>query len=86
MTAKTLNTPQPVAPAALRGRAVLVHIWDYTCINARDADGQAVLVVDKPRLYAITRNPDARPHTLRLEATARGLALFSFSFTTCVRP
>jgi thiol-disulfide isomerase/thioredoxin len=51
-----------------------------------DADGQAVLVVDRPRMYEIARNPDARPRRLRLEAAARGLALFSFSFTTCVRP
>ncbi|MCC7361682.1 MAG: redoxin family protein [Anaerolineales bacterium] len=50
-----------------------------------NADGQSVLVVDQPRMYALTRNPDARPHRLRLEAAGRGLALFSFSFSTCVK-
>ncbi len=28
-----LNTPQPLRLAGLRGRAVLVHIWDFTCLN-----------------------------------------------------
>ena len=28
-----LNTPRPPRLAGLRGRAVLVHIWDFTCIN-----------------------------------------------------
>jgi thiol-disulfide isomerase/thioredoxin len=28
-----LNTPQPIRLAELRGRAVLVHIWDFTCLN-----------------------------------------------------
>jgi len=28
-----LNTPQPLAMKALRGRAVLVDIWEYSCIN-----------------------------------------------------
>ena len=50
-----------------------------------DADGQPVLVVDKPRMYEIARNPDARPHRLRLETATRGLALFSFAFSTCVK-
>jgi thiol-disulfide isomerase/thioredoxin len=48
--------------------------------------GQPLLVVDKPRLYELVRNPDARPRRLRLEIQGRGLALFAFSFTTCVRP
>src|SRR5690349_19853038 len=28
-----LNTPHPLTLTGQRGRAVLVHIWDYTCIN-----------------------------------------------------
>jgi hypothetical protein len=48
--------------------------------------GRSYVVVDAPRLYQIARNPDAGPHVLRLEATARGLALFALSFSTCVQP
>lgn len=52
-----------------------------------DGAGQAVVVVDRPRMYELARNPDARPRRLRLatDGAARGLALFAFSFSTCVK-
>jgi hypothetical protein len=46
--------------------------------------GQARLRVDAPRMYQIARNPDDRPHELRLEAAGGGLAVFAFSFSSCV--
>ncbi|MEP7356503.1 MAG: redoxin domain-containing protein [Anaerolineales bacterium] len=49
-------------------------------------DGQSVLWVDAPRLYEIARNPLPVKHELRLEARARGLAVFAFTFSTCVQP
>jgi hypothetical protein len=39
--------------------------------------------VDAPRLYQIARNPDARPHEVRLETQTPGLTVFAFSFSTC---
>ena len=50
------------------------------------AGGQSVLVVDAPRMYQIARNPDARQHELRLEVPARGLAVYAWSFSSCVGP
>ncbi len=50
------------------------------------AEGQSTLLVDAPRLYQIARNPDAGPRELRLEAPARGLAVYAFSFSSCVKP
>lgn len=47
------------------------------------ADGQSLLNVDAPRMYQIARNPDARPHELRLELNATGLAVYAFSFSSC---
>ena len=48
------------------------------------SEGRAMVRVDAPRLYEITRNPDVRPHELGLHATASGLAVFSFAFSSCV--
>jgi thiol-disulfide isomerase/thioredoxin len=45
---------------------------------------QSYVRIDAPRMYELARNPDARPHELRLEADAQGLAVFSFSFSSCV--
>ena len=50
------------------------------------SEGQSFLWVDAPRLYEIARNPNAGRHELRLEARARGLATFAFTFSTCVVP
>ncbi len=47
--------------------------------------GQSCLRVDAARLYQLARNPDARRHELRL-AAAGGLALYAFSFSSCVVP
>lgn len=49
------------------------------------AEGQSFLRVDAPRMYQIAKNPGGRPASreLRLEATAQGLALFAFSFSSC---
>ncbi len=50
------------------------------------ANGESTLTVDAPRMYQVARNPDARPHELQLEASARGLTAYAFSFSSCVIP
>jgi thiol-disulfide isomerase/thioredoxin len=45
--------------------------------------GRSSVRVDAPRMYELARNPDGRPHELRLDAAARGVAVFAFSFATC---
>jgi hypothetical protein len=48
--------------------------------------GRSWVRVDAPRMYALARNPDAGPHELTLHASAPGLAVYAFTFTTCVVP
>lgn len=47
-------------------------------------EGQSVVSVERPRLFELVRNPDYESHELELVFQANGLALFSFTFTTCV--
>ena len=54
--------------------------------DVRHEDGRSFVMVDAPRMYELARNPDGRPHELRLELAARGTAVFAFSFSTCVTP
>jgi hypothetical protein len=54
--------------------------------DERLENGQSLLAVDAPRMYELARNPDGRAHELRLDVTARGTAVFAFSFSTCVTP
>ncbi len=50
------------------------------------SEGESLLWVDAPRMYEIARNPSAGRHELRLEAQSHGLAVFAFTFSTCVLP
>ncbi len=42
--------------------------------------------VDRPRMYNLVRNPGFESHELTLRVRSRGLAVYSFSFTGCVKP
>lgn len=46
-------------------------------------DGRSTVVVSRARLYELVRNPTFEPHELELTVAANGLALYSFSFTSC---
>jgi thiol-disulfide isomerase/thioredoxin len=48
--------------------------------------GHSTVRVDAPRLYELTKNLDGRQHELRIDIPARGLAVFAFTFSTCVVP
>src|SRR5439155_19088297 len=37
---------------------------------------RSFVVVEAPRAYELARNPDGRPHELRLDLSARGAAVF----------
>ena len=47
------------------------------------ADGR--VLVDRPRMYNLVRNPDFEQHELTLRITMRGFGLYAFSFTGCVK-
>jgi thiol-disulfide isomerase/thioredoxin len=49
-------------------------------------DGATFIRVVRPRMYQLTRNPDYEAHELTLTFHATGLALYAFTFTTCVAP
>ncbi|MCA9971175.1 MAG: redoxin domain-containing protein [Anaerolineales bacterium] len=49
-------------------------------------DGTSRIWVDQPRLYQLVRNPDFGWHELTLTFQATDLALYAFSFTSCVAP
>ena len=64
----------------------------YLMPNVAGADvtfkenGASVVRVTRPRLYQLVNNPTYRRHELELKFRAEGLALYAFTFTTCVAP
>ncbi|MCA9954956.1 MAG: hypothetical protein KC434_09570, partial [Anaerolineales bacterium] len=49
-----------------------------------DENGRSYVRIDRPRMVNLVNNPDFGHHTLWLTFQARGLALYSFTFTGCV--
>ena len=47
-------------------------------------NGRSFVRIDRPRMVTLVNNPDFGSHTLRLTFQARGLALYTFTFTGCV--
>lgn len=47
-------------------------------------DGRSVVRVGRPKMYELVRNPTYEPNELELTLCATGLALYAFTFTTCV--
>jgi thiol-disulfide isomerase/thioredoxin len=54
--------------------------------DVRFENGRSFVLVDSPWMYELARNPDSRDHELRLDFAARDMAVFAFSFSTCVTP
>lgn len=75
----------------LHPQTVNVEIWqdDLPLPEARRGDDvtpEGRVLVDQPRMYNLVRNPDFEQHELTLRVRTRGFALYSFSFTGCIRP
>jgi hypothetical protein len=49
-------------------------------------DGTSVVRVTRPRMYELVQNGAFTDHELELTFRANGLALFAFTFTSCVAP
>lgn len=47
-------------------------------------DGRSVVVVDRPRMVELVRNPSFAPHELELTFDGSGLAVYAFTFSSCV--
>ncbi|HXF51101.1 MAG TPA: redoxin domain-containing protein [Dehalococcoidia bacterium] len=78
-------------PPVTGGPARIEVLQDGRPLPAEDAgddvrrEGEAaVLVVDEPRMYQVVRNREIDHHELTLVTQSEGVALYAFTFTTCV--
>jgi thiol-disulfide isomerase/thioredoxin len=74
----------------LHPESVSVEIWQddkplAESVLGLDTTLDGRVIVDRPRMYNLVRNPGFERHELALRVKARGFALYSFSFTGCVR-
>ena len=51
-----------------------------------NAGSTSVLSVDVPRMYSVVRNREIGHHELTLETRSDGVAMYAFTFTSCVVP
>lgn len=51
-----------------------------------DNGGLSYARIERPRMVELVRNPGFEEHELELTFRANGLALYAFTFTTCVKP
>jgi thiol-disulfide isomerase/thioredoxin len=75
----------------LHPEPVTVEVWQdgkpLTEANrGRDVTPAGRILVDRPRMFHLVHNPGFEPHELTLRVTTKGLALYAFSFTGCVKP
>ena len=53
-------------------------------VDVQIAGAEALVIPTRPRMARLVSNPDFEEHDLRLEVRGKGVALFAFTFTTCV--
>jgi thiol-disulfide isomerase/thioredoxin len=51
-----------------------------------DDGGLSYVQVERPRMVELVRNPDFGAHEVEMVFRANGLAVYAFTFTTCVEP
>jgi thiol-disulfide isomerase/thioredoxin len=74
----------------LHPEPVSVEVWQDDGPVEADRRGDDMtdagrVLVDRPRMYNLVRNPGFERHELTLRVKTRGLALYAFSFTGCVK-
>lgn len=74
----------------LHPEVVAVEIWQDDKPLTEELRGADVTVdgrvlVDRPRMYNLIRNPGFEAHELTLRIKTRGFAAYAFSFTGCVK-
>jgi hypothetical protein len=74
----------------LHPEPVSIEIWqdDLPLTEANRGDDvteDGRVLVDRPRMFNLIRNPGFERHELTLRVKARGFALYAFSFTGCVK-
>ncbi|MBI3289074.1 MAG: hypothetical protein HYZ74_06115 [Elusimicrobia bacterium] len=75
--------PPPDGPARVFVKQDDLWLHEGTAGNdiRFDDDGRSFALVDVPRLYDLTRNPDSHSHELYLIPERKGAAVYSFSFS-----
>jgi len=79
-----------IHPPAYGGQATFNILQDGKPLAQSDAgaDVQAgttsVLTIDAPRMYRIVNNSEIDAHELTLETVSDGVALYAFTFTSCL--
>jgi thiol-disulfide isomerase/thioredoxin len=86
--------PVEVALRLRRSGAVpVIEVWQdgdpLNPVNAGadidyDDEGISIVLVERPRMYELVRNPEFGHHEVELVFRATGLALYAFTFTSCV--
>jgi thiol-disulfide isomerase/thioredoxin len=66
--------------------AVSIEVWQDDrpldeIRRGQDATEDGRVIIHRPRMYNLVRNPEFERHELTLRVRARGLALYTFSFT-----
>jgi thiol-disulfide isomerase/thioredoxin len=74
----------------LHPQTVSVEIWQDDLplpdeVRGFDVQEEGRIFVDRPRMYNLVRNADFGKHELTLRVRSRGFALYSFTFTSCVK-
>jgi thiol-disulfide isomerase/thioredoxin len=74
----------------LHPEATAIEVWQDDGPLTETKRGADVTVdgrvlVDRPRMYNLVHNPDFEQHELILRIKTRGLAVYAFSFTGCVK-
>jgi thiol-disulfide isomerase/thioredoxin len=74
----------------LHPEVVGVEIWQddlplTESVRGDDVTADGRVLVDRPRMYNLIRNPGFERHELMLRVKSRGFALYAFTFTGCVK-
>jgi thiol-disulfide isomerase/thioredoxin len=74
----------------LHPETVSVEIWQddaplTEAMRGDDVTDDGRVLVDRPRMYNLIRNPGFEQHELTMRVKSRGFALYAFSFTGCVK-
>jgi thiol-disulfide isomerase/thioredoxin len=82
-----------IHPPTYGGAATIALSQDGAPLSTADAgpdvtagDHTSILTVDAPRMYGLVANRDIGRHELTLTTTSDGVALYAFTFTSCLMP
>ena len=82
-----------IHPPTFGGSATISVLQDGKPLSPEDAGedvvagaGASVVTVDAPRMYRLASNREIDRHELTLVTTSDGVAMYAFTFTSCVMP